>query len=81
MTVINSLVTQSLQNMMLNYKKLRYKKAAARTDVARKCKLQASFFCSTDMLLHLFDPLKALVLCNSLTIILMFFSCIQKVVK
>ena len=35
-------------------KKLRNKRAAARTDVTKKCKLQASFYCSTNMVVHLF---------------------------
>ena len=33
--------------------KLRYKRAAIRTDVTKKCKLQTSFNCSTDMILPL----------------------------
>ena len=35
-------------------KELRNERAAARTDVTRKCKLKASFFCSTNMVVHLF---------------------------
>ena len=36
-------------------KELRNERAAARTDVAnKKCKLQASFYCSTNMVVHLF---------------------------
>ena len=50
-------------------------------NVTRKCKLQASFYFSTDMVLHLFDPFEALVLCNSLRIILMLFNSIQEIMK
>ena len=35
-------------------KELRNERAAARADVTRKCKLQASFYCSTNMVVHLF---------------------------
>ena len=35
-------------------KELRNERAAAQTDVTRKCALQASFYCSTNMVLHLF---------------------------
>ena len=35
-------------------KELRNERAAARTDVTRKCKLQASFYCSTNIVVHLF---------------------------
>ena len=37
-------------------KELRNERAAARADVTRKCKLQASFYCSTNMIVHLFRP-------------------------
>ena len=37
-------------------KELRNETAAARTDVTGKCKLQASFYCSTNMVVHLFLP-------------------------
>ena len=34
-------------------KKLGYERATVRTDVTRTCKLQASFYCSTKMVLHI----------------------------
>ena len=37
-------------------KELRNERAAARTDVTRKCELQVSFYCSTNMVVHLFSP-------------------------
>ena len=40
----------------IKLKKLRYERAAARTGVTRKYKLQASFNCSTGMVLHLLLP-------------------------
>ena len=37
-------------------RKLSYERATARTDVTKKCKLQVRFYCSTNMVLHLFLP-------------------------
>ena len=37
-------------------KELRYERAAAQTDITRKCKLQASFYCSANMVVHLYLP-------------------------
>ena len=58
----------------VKFKKLRHERAAARTDVRRKCKLLASFYHSTDIVLHFFYPFEAWALCNSLRIILIFFN-------
>ena len=35
-------------------KELRNERAAAGTDVTKKCKLQVSFYCSANMVVHLF---------------------------
>ena len=46
-------------------RKRSYERATVRTDVTRKCKLQASFYCLTNMVLHLFFyPFEALLFCN-----------------
>ena len=37
-------------------KELRKERAAAQTDVTRKCKLQALFYCSAIMVVHLYLP-------------------------
>ena len=37
-------------------KELRNERAAAQTNVTRKCKLQASFYCSANMVVHLYLP-------------------------
>ena len=58
----------------VKFKKLRYERAAARTDVKRKCKLLASFYHSTDIVLHFFYPFEAWALCNSLRIMLISFN-------
>ena len=58
-------------------KETRHERAAARTDVTRKCELQASFYCSTNMAVHLFDSFEAFVFCNCLRIILTFFNCVK----
>ena len=55
MTVIKSLVMQlATRKHDVKLKELRNERAAAQTDVTRKCKLQASFYCSTNMIVHLF---------------------------
>ena len=37
-------------------KELRNERAATQTDIKRKCKLQASFYCSANMVVHLYLP-------------------------
>ena len=56
MTVVKSPVIQlATAEHEVELKELRNERAAARTDVAnKKCKLQASFYCSTNMVVHLF---------------------------
>ena len=55
MTVVISLVIQlATAEHEVELKELRNETAAARTDVTGKCKLQASFYCSTNMVVHLF---------------------------
>ena len=51
MTVIKSPVTAEHDVAL---KELRNERAAARTDVTRRYKLQGSFYCSTNMVLNLF---------------------------
>ena len=62
---------------IVELKELRNERAAARTDVTTKCKLQASFYCSTNMLVIFFDPFEAFLFCNCLRIILMFFDSVK----
>ena len=55
MTVAKSPVIQlATSEHEIELKELRNERAAARTDVTGKCKLQASFHCSTNMVVHLF---------------------------
>ena len=55
MTVVKSPVIQlATAEHEVELKELRNERAAAQTDVTRKCKLQASFYCSTNMIVHLF---------------------------
>ena len=55
MTAVRSLVIQlATVEHEVELKELRNERAADRTDVTRKCKLKASFFCSTNMVVHLF---------------------------
>ena len=55
MTAVRGLVIQlATVEHEVELKELRNERAAARTDVTRKCKLKASFFCSTNMVVHLF---------------------------
>ena len=55
MTAVGTLVIQlATVEHEVELKELRNERAAARTDVTRKCKLKASFFCSTNMVVHLF---------------------------
>ena len=57
MTVVKSPVIQlATAEHVVELKELRNERAAARTDVTRKCKLQAYFYCSTNMVVHLFRP-------------------------
>ena len=78
MTVVISPVIQlATAEHEVELKELRNERAAARTDATGKCKLQASFFCSTNMAVPLFDPFEALLLCNCLIIISMFFNCVK----
>ena len=53
MTVVKSPVIQlATPKHDVKLKELRNERAAAQTDVTRKCKLQASFYCSTNMIVH-----------------------------
>ena len=55
MTVVKSPVIQlATAEHEVELKELRNERAAARADVTRKCKLQASFYCSTNIVVHLF---------------------------
>ena len=55
MTVVISPVIQlATAEHEVELKELRNERAAARTDVTGKGKLQASFYCSTDMVVPLF---------------------------
>ena len=55
MTVAKSPVIQlATAEHVVELKELINERATARTDVTRKCKLQASFYCSTNMVVHLF---------------------------
>ena len=57
MTVVKSPVIQlATAEHEVELKELRNERAAARTDVTRKCELQVSFYCSTNMVVHLFSP-------------------------
>ena len=56
MTVVKKPSYTAIAEHDVKLKKLRYEKAATQTDATRKYKLQASFNCSTDMVLHLFLP-------------------------
>ena len=57
MTVVKSPVIQlATAEHEVELKELRNERAAAQTDVTRKCKLQASFYCSANMVVHLFWP-------------------------
>ena len=56
-TVVKSSVIQlATAEHVVELKELINERTAARTDVTRKCKLQASFYCSTNMVVHLFWP-------------------------
>ena len=73
MTVAKSPVIQlATAEHVVELKELRNERAAARTDVTRKCKLQAYFYCPI-----FFDPFEALLFCNCLRIILMFFNSVK----
>ena len=55
MTVVKSPVIQlATAEHEVELKELRNARAAARTDVTGKCNLQASFYCSTNIVVHLF---------------------------
>ena len=57
MTVVKSPVIQlATAEHEVELKELRNERAAARTDVTGKCKLHVSFYCSTNMVVHLFLP-------------------------
>ena len=57
MTVVKRPVIQlATTEHEVELKELRNERAAVRADVTRKCKLQASFYCSTNMIVHLFRP-------------------------
>ena len=58
MTVVKSPVIQlATAEHEVELKELRNERAAAQTDVTRKCKLQASFYCSANMVVvHLYLP-------------------------
>ena len=57
MTVVKSPAIQlATAEHEVELKELRNERAAARTDVTRKCELQVSFYCSTNMVVHLFSP-------------------------
>ena len=57
MTVVKIPVIQlATAEHEVELKELRNERAAARTDVTRKCELQVSFYCSTNMVVHLFSP-------------------------
>ena len=74
MTVVKSLVIQlATAEREVELKELRNERAAARADVTVKFKLQASFYCSTNMVVHVFDPFEALLFCNCLRIMSLFF--------
>ena len=62
-------------------RKLSYEKATVRTEVTRKCKLQASFYCSTNMVLHLFLTLLKHWFFVMLMLMLMFFNSTKNVFK
>ena len=62
-------------------RKLSYERATVRTDVTRKCKLQASFYYSTNMVLHLFFTLLKHCFFVMSMFILMFFNSIINVLK
>ena len=53
MRVVESPVTAEHE---IELKEARNERAAARTDVTRKCELQASFYCSTNMVVYHFLP-------------------------
>ena len=54
MTVVKSAVIQlATAEHRVELKELKNERAAAQTDVTRKCKLQASFHCSTNIVVHL----------------------------
>ena len=55
MIVVKSPVIQlATAEHVVQLKELRNERAAARTDVTKKYKLQAFFYCSTNMVVHLF---------------------------
>ena len=55
MTVVKSPVIQlATAEHVVQLKELRNERATARTDVTKKYKLQAFFYCSTNMVVHLF---------------------------
>ena len=57
MTVVKIPVIQlATAEHEVELKELRNERAAAQTDVTRKCKLQASFYCSANMVVHLYLP-------------------------
>ena len=60
-------------------RKRSYERATVRTDVTRKCKLQASFYCLTNMVLHLFFTVLKHCFFVMLMFILMFFNSIKNV--
>ena len=78
MTVVKSTAIQlATAEHEVELNELRNERATARTDATRKWKLQASFYCSTNMAVHIFDPFEALLFCNCLRIILMFFNFVK----
>ena len=61
MTVAKSPVIQlATAEHVVELKELRNERAAARTDVTRKCKLQAYFYCPTNMVVHFFRPFRSI---------------------
>ena len=55
MTVVKSPVIQlATAEHEVELKELRNERAAARADATRKFKLQASFYCSTNVVVHIF---------------------------
>ena len=57
MTVVKSPVIQlATAEHEVELKELRNERAATQSDVTRKCKLQASFYCSANMVVHLYLP-------------------------
>ena len=77
-TVVKSPVIQlPTAEHEVELKDLRNERAAAQTDVTRKCKLQTFCYCSTNMVVHLIWPFWSIAFCNWWRIILMFFNYVK----